>query len=336
MKSLAKNIPAGTYVLAAVLLILPLFVKSTQIATLVLIWGLLAMSFNLLLGQTGLLSFGHAALFGTGAYGCALALIHLHLPLAGAMLVGCAASTAIAVLMGIISIQRTGIYFIMLTLACSEILYFVAHEWRSVTGGDDGLSGVPRAAFSLPGISIDLQPTTNFYYFVAVLFIASLVMLRLFEASPVGRVLNAIRENEPRARAVGFSTKPFKVLAFAVSGLFSGLAGCIYAVYLGVVPLDAMHWTTSGKVMMMTILGGASSIFGPILGATIISILEESLSSLWPRWQLLLGLVFTAMVLFSQNGVIGILRSIQVRLRRRFFRRPAAQEGLVHEPSGTP
>ena len=314
MKSLARCVDLPFLALAIIVLLTPLIVQSAQIATLVLIWALFAVAFNLLLGHAGLLSFGHAALFGMGAYVSALTMIHVWPNMLAGLIAGAIAGALLAAAMGALAIQRVGVYFIMLTLAFNEVFYFTAYEWKSITGGDDGLIGVPRPDLTIGPWLISLKATASYYYFVAVLFLFSFLAIRRISRSPFGDVLRAIRENESRARAVGFSTKPYKILAFAISGFFSGLAGGLFASFIGVVPLDAADWTASGKVIIMTILGGISSAFGPVIGAAIVTLLAEKLSTLWPHWPLILGAIFIVTVLFFPGGIWHMLESARDRM----------------------
>lgn len=301
--------------LAALLVILPVFLPSRLLATEILIWALLATAFDLLLGYAGLLSFGHAALFGTGAYACALAVTRLDQGLLGGLLAGAGAAALLAVVVGFLSIQRVGVYFVMLTLAFNEMVFFVAYEWKSVTGGDDGLMGVPRRDLALGGTTLSLDGTGAYYHFVLVVFLASFVVLRRVVQSPFGRALVAIRENEARARAVGFAVKRYKVTAFVISGFFAGLAGGLYAMFIRMVPLNVVEFSTSGKAVVMTLLGGSGSLYGPLLGAATVTILSDVLSALWARWSLLLGLTFVALVLFLRGGLWSALAPLARRLR---------------------
>lgn len=298
-----RTIDRSVLALAAILLVAPELLPSKLLATEIVIWALLATAFNLLLGYAGLLSFGHAALFGTGSYACALALMRLDLGLAGGLLAGAASAALLAAVVGFFSIQRVGVYFVMLTLAFNEMVFFTSYEWKSVTGGDDGLMGVPRRDLSLAGLTVSLDGTGAYYYFVAAVFFVSFVVMRRVVQSPFGQVLVAIRENEARARSVGFAVKPYKVVAFVISGFFSGLAGGLYAMFIRMVPLNVVEFSTSGKAVVMTLLGGSGSMYGPLLGAAIVTVLSDVLSTLWARWSLLLGLLFVAIVLFFRGGL---------------------------------
>lgn len=308
-----RTVDRSVLALAAILLLVPELLPSKLLATEIVIWALLATAFNLLLGYAGLLSFGHAALFGTGSYVCALALMRLDLGLLGGLLAGAASAALLAAVIGFFSIQRVGVYFVMLTLAFNEMVFFTSYEWKSVTGGDDGLMGVPRRDLSLGGRTLSLDGTSAYYYFVAVVFLVSFVVMRRVVQSPFGQALVGIRENEARARSVGFAVKPYKVVAFVISGFFSGLAGGLYAMFIRMVPLNVVEFSTSGKAVIMALLGGSGSMYGPVLGAAIVTILSDVLSTLWARWSLLLGLLFVAIVLFFRGGLWQALESLARR-----------------------
>ncbi len=310
-----RTIDRSVIALAVLLFVVPELMPSKLLATEIVIWALLATAFNLLLGHAGLLSFGHAALFGTGAYTCGLLAMRLGLDIVSGLLGGALAAALVAAVVGFLSIQRVGVYFVMLTLAFNEMIFFTAYEWKSVTGGDDGLMGVPRAALGAGGLRLTLESTGAYYDFVAVVFLLSFVAMRRIVQSPFGGVLRAIRENEARARAVGFAVKPYKVLAFVISGFFSGLAGGLYAMFIGMVPLNVVEFSTSGKAVIMTLLGGSGSLYGPIIGAAVVTILSDVLSNLWARWSLLLGLLFVGVVLFFRGGIWQVLESVTRRRR---------------------
>jgi branched-chain amino acid transport system permease protein len=197
-------------------------------------------------------------------------------------------------------VQRSGLYFIMLTFALNQLFFFIAYQWTSVTGGEDGMPGVPRPAF----LGIDFKDPMNYYIFVALLFLASLWVMRRVVESPFGKILQAIRENEVRAAAVGYNVPRFKLAAFVVGGAFSGLAGVLYAMLFGIVPLEAIGFVTSGNVVFATLIGGSGSLYGPVIGSFVFIWLSESMSVVWERWPLLLGVAFVIVVLFLRGGVV--------------------------------
>ncbi|MDP4006342.1 branched-chain amino acid ABC transporter permease [Methylobacterium sp. NEAU K] len=287
------------------LLALPFLLPSQALAVNVLIYGLYAVGYNLLYGYTGLLSFGHAAFFGTGAYvtGIAIGAYGLH-PLA-AMGLAVAAAGALALALGAVSIRSRGIYFAMVTLALAQLVYYAALQASAWTGGENGLRGFTVARIGLGRLAVDiLNPLTK--YFVVLAFVgAALAMISRILASPFGAVIEAIRESETRARACGFDVERTKLLAFVLSGLFCGLAGALFAIHLSIVPLDSLAYHTSGMAVVMTLVGGAGTFFGPFVGALAVLVLEDALSLWTPHWQLALGTVFILFVLFLPRGLWG-------------------------------
>jgi len=285
-------------VLAAVFL-LPLVVRHA-IGSEIWIFAIFGLGLNLLLGYTGLLSFGQATFFGSAAYVAGWLLKHQGLNAFAALGIGVAVGAASAALVGYLCVKRSGLYFIMLTFALNQLFYFVAYQWTSVTGGEDGMPGVPRPAF----LGIDFKDPLNYYVFVSALFLGSLWIMRRIVGSPLGKILQAIRENETRAEAVGYNVARFKLLAFVIGGAFSGLAGVLYAMLFGIVPLEAIGFVASGNVVFATLIGGSGSLYGPIIGSVVFIWLSESVSTLWARWPLLLGMAFVAVVLFFRGGVV--------------------------------
>src|SRR5437899_1421275 len=205
-----------------------------------------------------------------------------------------------AALVGYLCVQRSGLYFIMLTFALNQLFYFTAYQWTSVTGGEDGMPGIPRPAF----LGIDFGDPLAYYAFVSALFLVSLWIMKRIVESPLGRILQAIRENEVRAEAVGYDAARFKLAAFVIGGAFSGLAGVLYAMLFGIVPLEAIGFVTSGNVVFATLIGGSGSLYGPVIGSFVFIWLSESVSTLWARWPLLLGVAFVIVVLFFRGGVV--------------------------------
>jgi branched-chain amino acid transport system permease protein len=288
----------------------PFIVPHISLATQVLTYGLIALGFNLLYGYTGLLSFGHAAYFGLGAYGCGLALAKLQIgSVWGALLIGVLAATAGGAVAGFFCLRRRGIYFAMLTLAFAQMLYFIAFHAADLTGGDDGLRGIPLPALAFPGGTVSLRTPLVFYYFVFALLVLAVAALRRILDSPFGSVLQAIRENSDRAVACGYDVNRIKLLSFVFSAAFTGLAGSLEALRLTVVPVEALYWSTSGQVVIMTLLGGAGTFFGPFVGALTYLVLEERLSRLIEWWPIVVGAVFMTFVLFLPKGIWGTLTS---------------------------
>ncbi|WP_174362215.1 branched-chain amino acid ABC transporter permease [uncultured Caballeronia sp.] len=303
---------------AIVVCLLPLTLSSGSLATEVLVYALAALGCNLLLGATGLLSFGQGIFFGLGSYSAGLVLTRtgLQIPLAlvAAMLVGALA----AALVGWFSIRQRGTYFVMLTLAFGQMFYFLAYTSPDLTGGDNGLLGIPRPALSLFGKQlVPLASPWQFYAFVAVLFLLAFWILMRVSHSVFGRTLLAIRDNEARAAAVGYDVKRFKLAAFVVSGAVTGLAGALHALMTGIAPLSNIDYHTSEMILVMTVIGGTGNLFASVLGAAFYVLFSDWLSTLWPRWLLLLGLVLIGVSLFMQRGLWGLGERIVQRLRQR-------------------
>ena len=288
--------------------IFPFLVPYQSLATQVLIFGLFAMGFNLLYGYTGLLSFGHAAYYGLGAYGAGLALAKLKV---GSLWMALGMGMGVAVVgglcIGFFCLRRRGIYFAMLTLAFAQMLYFIAFHASDLTGGDDGLRGIPVHEIWTPAGALSVKSPLAFYFFAYVLVVLAVAGLKRILDSPFGAVLQAIRENGDRAVACGYDINRIKLLSFAFSALFTGLAGGLDALRLTVVPVDALYWTTSGQVVIMTLLGGAGTFFGPFVGAATFLILADRLSLIIEAWPIVIGVIFMAFVLFLPKGIWGTL-----------------------------
>lgn len=289
-------------VLAVVVALAPFVVRYPTLETQILTFGLLAVAFNVLLGEMGFLSFGQATFNGVGAYAAARVLIDLHAPLLLALGAGIAAGALVAAAIGALAITGRGVYGVMLTFAFNEMAYYVAFQWRDVTGGDNGLRGIPRP--DVFGISLD--DATRYYLFTAIVVLVAFAFVLRLIASPFGAVLRAIRENEDRARAIGFRVRRFKIVAFAISGGLSGLAGALYAGLFRFVPLQSIDLDTSTNIVVATLLGGTGSPYGPLLGAAVFTILSNSLSHVWSHWPLLFGVVFCIVVLFFRGGLWSI------------------------------
>jgi len=286
----------------------PWVVPYRSLATQVLIYGLFALGFNLLYGHTGLLSFGSAAYWGLGGYGAGIALAKLKLgSLWAALGMGLLAATVGGAVIGFFCLRRRGIYFAMLTLAFAQLLYFVGFHLADVTGGDDGLRGITVPPLVLPGLTIPLDQSTTFYYFSLALVILAVAGLKRILDSPFGAVLQAIRENSDRAAACGYDINRVKLLSFVFSSLFMGLAGALDALRLTVVPIESLHWSTSGQVVIMTLLGGAGTFFGPFVGAAAYLVLEDRISVFTESWPLVIGAIFMTFVLFLPKGIWGTL-----------------------------
>jgi branched-chain amino acid transport system permease protein len=274
-------------------------------------WALFAVALDLLLGYTGLLSFGHAAFWGSSAYATGIIAVKTGLPFYVAVLGGAVVAALIAVPIALLSVRRTGIYFAMVTLAFAQLIYFVANQWRSVTGGENGLQGIPREAFGW-----DLADSFYFYYAALPLLLLGLFIAWRVVYSPFGRVMVAIRENPARARALGYPVNRYKVQVFVISAFLAGIAGGVYAIGHGFASLQEVYWTTSGKVVVMNILGGMGTLWGPVLGAGIIVVLEDYLATAGiDAIGVITGAIFVITVLVFRRGIWGTARHL-LRSRR--------------------
>ena len=275
----------------------------------ILIFGLFAMGFNLLFGYMGLLSFGHAAFLGIGSYLTGIAIVHYGLPWAAAILIGIIGAAIGGLIMGFLAIRTRGIYFSMVTLALGQIVYYVFYKAESLTGGENGLRGVRVDTFNIFGIPVDfLNPLVKYYIILFFVVIAIWLISRILN-SPLGAVMEAIRENEKRAAACGFNVARTKLLVFVLSAAICGLAGSLRALHLSIVPIDSLHYLQSGQAVMMSILGGMGTFFGPFIGATVMLYLEDVVTTFTKHWMAVVGLVFMFFVLFFPKGIWGTILS---------------------------
>jgi len=285
-------------VFAAVIL-LPLAVRHA-LASEIWIFAIFGLGLNLLLGYTGLLSFGQSTFFGSAGYVSGYLLKHYGINVFAALGIGVLVGAVSAALVGYLCVQRSGLYFIMLTFALNQMFYFIAYQWTTVTGGEDGMPGIGRPVL----LGVDFRQPLAYYIFVALLFLVSLWVMKRIVESPLGKILQAIRENEVRAQAVGYDGARLKLLAFVIGGAFSGLAGVLYAMLFGIVPLEAIGFVFSGNVVFATLIGGSGSLYGPIIGSFVFIWLSESVSVVWARWPLLLGVAFVIVVIFFRGGCV--------------------------------
>ena len=319
------RLAAGAAVLAA-LALFPLVAGTyqTQLLTYGLTLAIAALGFNLLLGYTGLLSFGHSAYLGAGAYAVALMMRYLgvssmELFLAGGILF----SAALAALFGVVCVRHTRIFFAILTLALSQVLWTLAYKFFWITGGTDGLR-VPFAQVTLLGGLIKFDGAdafarfiTSYYYYVLVLFCVCTVIMWRIVHSPFGKTLQAIRDNETRARFLGVRIWRYRWLAFVASGVFTGLAGILWVPLNGLTTPDVLYWPQSGKIVFFAVLGGFRNFSGPILGAVVFNYLEVYAVALTEYWQLALGVVLIILVTFLPAGIVGTAQRLWPRLRWR-------------------
>lgn len=276
-------------------------------------FAMFAMAFNLLFGFGGLLSFGHAAYFGIGAYVTGHAAKVWGLSPELAILVGTATGGLLGVAFGWLAIRRQGIYFAMITLALSQMVFFFALQ-APFTGGENGLQSVPRGM--LFGL-IDLRNTTNLYAFIALVFLASFLFVRRVVNSPFGQLLRAVRENETRAISLGYDTVRVKHIAFILSATLAGLAGSLKVLVAQLASLTDVHWAMSGEVVLMTLIGGMGTLFGPVIGAVIVIAMQNYLAGLGSWVLMIQGAIFVFCVLALRGGIVGILATLWTKLSRR-------------------
>jgi branched-chain amino acid transport system permease protein len=298
---------AGILVLLIVApLVLPEYWR--RLLTEILIWGLLAMSSDLLIGYTGMISFGHSAFFGLGMYGAAAALLTSHPPnLWLALFYGLVAAAAVAAFVAYFSTRLRDIYFAITTLIFSQIFYVVIFTWTSMTGGENGLNfDQPRLGFGRA--SIPFNPTI-LHWFVLAVVVGSYLLLRRITQSPFGMVLQSIRENEARTRAIGYPVERYKIVSVMLSGLFAGLAGVLYAIQNQFAAPDFVFFIVSGETVIYNVIGGIGTLCGPILGAAFFILLREALSRFLTQYYLIpLGVIFIAIVIFLPRGLLGFAR----------------------------
>ena len=270
-------------------------------------FALFAVSFDLLLGFAGLLSFGQALFWGGGGYLAMLSLLRWHLPGPFAIVIGTAYAALAALIIGRLAVRRTGIYFAMITLALAQLQYFLVFQLGDVTGGENGLTSENRGAF----FGLPVENDMFFYYFVLACAVAVVALTIRIVRSPFGMVLTAMRENEQRAQSVGYQVDRFKLVAFVMSGTIAGFAGTLYALNNRLVGLDAVDWHTSGKVVMMTILGGIGTIYGAIAGAGLFESLDYFVSKtpIGDKTNVVMGTIFAIVILTARRGLVGEILS---------------------------
>jgi len=301
----------GWAALLAAGLLLPLRVYPVLAAD-ILAWALFATAFDIMLGYTGLLSFGQAAFFGGGAYTAGLLAQRLGVPYPLNALAAALATGLLALpLMGL-AIRRRGIYFAMITLAFGQMVFYVVNEWRPLTGGENGVQGIPRQALA----GFDISSSTAYYYAAFPLAVLGLLLCWRIVRSPFGRVLLAIRENDVRTQTLGYAVYRYKLLAAVLSCALSGLAGGIWVINHGFVALDAVHWTTSGLVVIMVLLGGMGTRLGPPAGAALVLLLRDFISTWTDAWGVVTGTIFIAVILVFRQGIVGTIeRLLEARAR---------------------
>ena len=301
----------GFSVILALLIVAPLVLPEfwRRFVTEILIWGLLAMSSDILIGYAGMVSFGHSALFGLGLYGAAAALLSVEPPnLWLAILYGLVAAAGVAAFVAYFATRLRDIYFAITTLIFSQIFYVIIFTWTEVTGGENGLT-FSRPALAIPGLFSAPFTTATLHWFVLAVVTLSYLVLRRITQSPFGMVLQAIRENEARTSAIGYPVQRYKIVAVMLSGLFAGLAGVLYAIQNQFAAPDFVFFLISGEVVIFNVMGGLGTLVGPIAGAAFFLLLREGLSRFFTEYYLIpLGLIFIGMVIFMPQGLLGFMR----------------------------
>ena len=288
---------------------LPLVGGYTAIAARVLVMALAAMGLNLLLGYTGVLSFGHAAYFGLGAYGAGLTLKYVAHSTPLAILAGTLLGGIAGTLFGLLLVRRRGVYFAMVTIAFGQVCFYIAYKWDDFTGGYDGLRGFVRAPLDFGLFKIDITSNgTLFYYFVVVVFGLAVGLQALILKSPFGRTMLAIRENERRARFLGLPVEKHIWLSFSISCFFTALAGTLYALLNNFADPLGLNYIMSGNIVMIAVMGGMRTFWGPLVGAVLFVMLQDYVSSMTTNWMSFVGLVFVLVVLFFPRGLMGVLQ----------------------------
>jgi branched-chain amino acid transport system permease protein len=303
----------------------------------ILIWGLFGIGFDVLFGFTGLLSFGQSAFFGTGGMVAAYLLTVVNFPhVVTAVLIGTVVAAIVGFVVGLIALRRTGIYFAMITVAIAEVFYFVEFNPLSAyTGGENGLPGVPTPTLYLGFTTIHFDSDTKLYAFLAFWYFVGMVLALRIVRSPVGAVLRAIRDNPLRAAALGHNIHGYKLTAFVIAAAYAGFAGGLLGIMQGFMPPDAFTFDTSGQLVMQTAIGGAGTLFGPLVGATVWLYLSDFLQTtlhLGATWKLVLGIVFVLLICFLRHGIVGALRDLASLARGRMHRE-ASKPGSPSEPT---
>jgi branched-chain amino acid transport system permease protein len=310
-RSSSSSYWVGFGVVLALLAIAPLVLPEfwRRFVTEILIWGLLAMSLDILIGYTGMVSFGHSAFFGLGMYGAAAALLMVRPPnLWLAALYGLVGAGVLAVFIAYFATRLRDIYFSITTLVFSQIFYVIIFTWTEVTGGENGLN-FRQPPFSIPGIvSISFTPVTLHWFVLGVVTLSYLILRRITQ-SPFGKVLQSIRENEVRTRAIGYHIERYKIVAVMLSGLFAGLAGVLYALQNKFAAPDFVFFVVSGEVVIFNVIGGMGTLVGPVAGAAFFFLLREGFSRFFTEYYLIpVGIIFILMVIFVPQGLLGFLK----------------------------
>ncbi len=289
------------------LLIMPWLLPYEALAVNILIFGLYAVGFNLLFGYTGLLSFGHASFLGIGSYLAGISIVQANAPWWLAIVIGVLASACAGAVIGFLAIRTRGIYFSMVTLALGQIVYYAFYKAEGFTGGENGLRGVKVEAINFFGWTLNFVDPTTKYYIVLVFVALALWFVSRILNSSFGAVMETIRENEKRAAACGYDVAMSKCLVFVLSAAICGLAGALRALHLSIVPIDSLHYLQSGQAVMMSLLGGMGTFFGPFVGAAVFLLLEDVVTNATKYWMAVVGSIFMVFVLFFPRGLWGSL-----------------------------
>lgn len=304
--------PLHLLIIWVALLTLPLWIGHiggyVDLGSRVLIIGLAAMGTNILVGNTGVMAFGHAAYFGLSAYGVGLIMKFVLPSTMAGLFVGIVVGTLGGVAVGYLLARLRGIYFALATIAFGQVFYFIAYRWNAVTGGDNGLTGFQRLPLDFGLFQIDITSGVAFYYFVVVVFAVCAVLMALVLRSPFGRTLRAIRENERRASFLSIPVNQHLWTAYMVSCSFAAVAGALYALLNNFASPHDLHWTQSGDFVLMAVIGGMRTFWGPLLGAAIFVVAQDYLSSLTENWMFFIGLIFVLVVLFIPRGIVGLVQ----------------------------
>jgi branched-chain amino acid transport system permease protein len=304
--------PAAAAAIVAALAVLPVFAQTyyLHLLTLTFCYGILAMSLDLLVGYTGLASLGHAAYFGVAGYTMGVLTTAHGWGFWSAAGAGIVAAAVTAAVFGLLAIRATGPYFLIITLALGQVIWGLAYRWNSVTGGDNGLRGIPRPVLAA---GLSLARIQDFYYVALAVTLAAAGLMYLIVTSPFGLTLRGIRDGESRMRVLGYNVFRHKYLVFVIAGTFSGLAGALYASYNGFMSPADVHLVASANALLMVILGGTGTLFGPLVGSALLVVLQNLLSGLTQRWLGVLGVILILAVLYAPRGVAGALRALRVR-----------------------
>lgn len=297
----------GLLLTALFLLVMPPFYSSywVTLLTQMLIFAILAMSLDLLLGYTGLSSFGHAGFFGLAGYAVAILSTRYKMGFLFCFISGISLSVLVSMIFGFLVAHATGVYFLIITLALGMVLWGLAFRWVTLTGGDNGISGIVRPDIGLP---LMLKDPLTFYYFVLVFFLIAMVLMAVFVRSPFGHSLKGVRESETRMRVLGYHTWLHKYLAYVVSSAFAGFAGVFWAYFNGFISPFDMDLNASIEIVLMVILGGPGTLIGPALGAGIIVFLKNFISAYTQRWLLILGAIYILTILYAPQGLVNLIK----------------------------